>query len=342
MTASGWLTIGNEKASAALRRALDSGRLSHAYLIAGPPHVGKMTLAIDLAAALNCTGDAAPCGECSACDRTRRGIHTDVHVVGLETDGSEGGRTRTLIGIDQVRAVQRETALAPFEGRFRVVIFDAAERLSGEAANSLLKTLEEPPAQVVLLLLTSKPEALLPTVVSRCQLVELRPVAADVIASWLVERLGMAVEDADRTARLADGRPGWAARAAEDPGMLTKVDEKIDTVEELARGSMADRFAHAAKLGSAADRDRESGRRELDVWIGWWRDVMLVKEGAPQLASNVSRIESLNAAADDLTQSQIAGAIKAIRETKNLIDRNVNSRLALEVMMLDLPRVRPQ
>ncbi len=338
MNASGWRTIGNEKAVAALRRALDGDRLSHAYLVTGPRHVGKMSLAIDLAAALNCDGSARPCGECKGCDRTRRSIHAGVHVVGLE-DGPEG-RSRTLIGIDQVRAVQRETALAPFEGRFRVVIFDAAERLSDEAANSLLKTLEEPPPQVVLLLLTSKPEALLPTVVSRCQLVELRPVAGGAIAAALVDRLGMAADEADRIARLAGGRPGWAIRAAENPELLTQTDEKLDILEEVVLGGMADRFAHAAKLGSAADRNREAGRSELDVWVGWWRDVMLVKEGLPHLAANASRMESLSSVADSLTRSQVAGAISAIRETKSLIERNVNPRLSLEVMMLDLPRVR--
>ena len=135
------------------------GRLPHAILIAGPESVGKMALAVDLAAALNCAGDERPCGECGGCTRTRRGLHTDVHVVGIQVAG--GGRNRTLIGVEQVREVQREASLAPFEGECKVVIFDGAELLSEEASNSLLKTLEEPPPGVYLLLLTAKPEALL-------------------------------------------------------------------------------------------------------------------------------------------------------------------------------------
>ena len=255
-----WQTIGNEKATGALRRALDGSRLPHALLIAGPEHVGKMSLALDLASALNCTGDEKPCGECAGCSRTRRGLHTDIHVVGLQM-AAGGARSRTLIGVDQVREVQREVALAPFEGGCRVVIFDGAELLSEEAANSLLKTLEEPPPGVYLLLLTPKPEALLPTVVSRCQTVDLKPVPSDIIAAHLVERLGMDADDADRAARLSGGRPGWAIRAAEDPELLEAVEEKVATVEELVLGSMETRFEHAAKLGSATDRDRESGRR---------------------------------------------------------------------------------
>ena len=336
----GWQTIGNEKATGSLRRALAGDRLPHAILIAGPESVGKMALAVDLAAALNCTGDGRPCGKCAGCTRTRRRLHTDVHVVGIQM--ADGGRSRTLIGIDQVREVQREAALAPFEGECKVVIFDGAELLSEDASNSLLKTLEEPPPGVYLLLLTAKPEALLPTVVSRCQLVDLKPVPADAIAAHLAERLGTDADVAERSARLSGGRPGWAIRAAGEPGLLEAVEEKVDEVEEVVKGSMEARFEHAARLGSAADRDREAGRRELEVWLSWWRDVMLVKEGVPQLAANLSRIDSLKSVAEMLTRQQITGAIRAIRRTRRLIARNVNSRLALEVMMLDLPRVRQQ
>lgn len=337
----GWQTAGNEKATGALRRALSGGRLPHAILIAGPEHVGKMALAVDLAAALNCTGDEKPCGQCPGCSRTRRGLHTDVHVVGLG-EAAGGGRRRTLIGVDQVRDVQREAALAPFEGECKVVIFDGAELLSEEASNSLLKTLEEPPPGVYLLLLTSKPEALLPTVVSRCQAVDLKPVSPDDIADHLASRMAVDPDVAGRAARLSGGRPGWAIRAVEEPGLLEAVEEKVEEVEEVVRGSMATRFEHAARLGSATDRDRETGRRELEVWLAWWRDVMLVKEGVPQLAANLSRMDSLKPVAEMLTRQQIAGAIRAIRRTRRLIARNVNSRLALEVMMLDLPRVRQQ
>jgi DNA polymerase-3 subunit delta' len=300
-----------------------------------------MALAVDLASAMNCTGEEKLCGECPGCSRTRRGLHTDVHVVGLEM-AAGGGRSRTLIGVDQVRDVQREAALAPFEGACRVIVFDGAELMSEEAANSLLKTLEEPPPGVYLLLLTPKPEALLPTVVSRCQVVDLKPVPSDVIARHLVESLGMDEDLADRTARLSGGRPGWAIRAAAEPELLEAVEEKVDVVEEVVKGSMETRFEHAARLGSATDRDRESGRRELEVWLAWWRDVMLVKEGVPQLAANLSRVDSLRTVAGTLTRQQITGAIQAIRRTRRLIARNVNSRLALEVMMLDLPRVRHQ
>ena len=191
------------------------------------------------------------------------------------------------------------------------------------------------------MLLTAKPESLLPTVVSRCQLVDLKPVPPDAIARHLVS---LEIEEAlaERTARLSGGRPGWAIRAAGEPELLEAVEEKVDAVEEVVKGSMETRFDHAARLGSATDRDRELGRRELEVWLAWWRDVMLVKEGVPQTAANLARIESLKSVAETLSRRQITDAIQAVRRTRRLIARNVNSRLALEVMMLDLPRVRQQ
>ena len=170
-----WKTVGHDRAVTLLRRGLEIGRTSHAYLISGTARVGKMTLALDLTAALNCTGSTRPCGECGQCGRIARGLHADVRVIGTESPGGEQGRPRISIGIDQVREVRREANLRPFEGSFRVLIFDGVERLTAEAANSILKLLEEPPDQVVLILLSSDAAAVPATIASRCQLLELRP-----------------------------------------------------------------------------------------------------------------------------------------------------------------------
>ena len=333
-----WRTIGHSRAVNVLQRSLDEGRLSHAYLIAGPRHVGKMTLANDLARALNCTGDKRPCGECAQCSRTARGLHADVRVVGLETGETPSGRPRVLIGIDQVREVQREASLAPFEGMWRVIIIDGAEHLSEEAANSLLKTLEEPPDRVVLLLLASEAGALLPTVVSRCQLLELRPVPGPLIARELADRHDVDTGVADDISRRSQGRPGWAFRAINDPGLLEGLAKELDTIESVAKGGVELRFAYAASLASAFDRDRDSGRRELDTWLEWWRDLMLVKEGVPEFATHVSSVETFQTVAAALSSEQVVRSIKAIKEALWYLERNVNSRLALEDLMLVLPR----
>ncbi len=333
-----WNTIGHTKAVNILQRALAGGRLSHAYLLVGPRHIGKMTLALDLARAGNCLGETTPCSECDQCDRTARGVHADVRLVGLEKSPSGGGRTRVNVGIDQVREVQREASLKPYEGRCRTFIFEDATRLSAEAANALLKTLEEPPDQTLLLLLATDKQALPLTVVSRCQTLELRPAAPSLIANHLVDYLGVDADKADEIARLSDGRPGWAVRAAQNPEMLQQVAERLDSVEQVGAANIEERFEYAASLASVFGRDREAAREELTVWLEWWRDLLLTREDTPGFVKHVSRLESIKEVAEGLTSSQVAGAVGSIRRTMDLLERNVNARLALEGLMLALPR----
>ena len=332
-----WNTIGHDKAINVLRRSIDQGRMSHVYLLVGPRHVGKMTLALDLARAANCLQDEKPCGECVQCDRITRGLHADVRLVGVGSGETGNGRGKVNIGIGQVREIQREANLKPFEGRCRVFIFDGSEHLSGEAANSLLKTLEEPPNQVLLVLLASHREALLSTISSRCQTLELRPVPQPLIVSYLETRYRVDSVTANEIARLSDGRPGWAIEAAIQPEMRQKITEKLNDIEEVVGGSLEERFAYAAGLASAFGRDRDLARQELTLWLEWWRDVMLIKEDALQSVKHLSRTEKLKAVADSLSSAQVVRTINAVRETIDLLESNVNSRLALEHLMLSLP-----
>ncbi len=327
-----WNTIGHDSAVGLLWRSLDEGRLAHAYMITGPSHLGKMTLALDLAMAVNCTGQERPCGECTQCERVFRGLHTDVKVVGVDKG--------VKITIDQVREMQREIILAPFEGASRVVIFDVSEGLREDAANRLLKTLEEPPDQVLILLLASGTGAVAPTLSSRCQLLELKRVSGATIVDALIRNHGVEAPLADQIARIARGRPGWAFRAALDPEILENLSSKLEELEEIVAGEIEERFAHAIGIASAFDKDRAAGRVDLDMWVDWWRDLMLVKVGTSEFMIHVSRLEIMRAAAAKLTTDQIARAIAAIRETASLMERNVNSRLALEQLFLSLPRPR--
>lgn len=333
-----WRTVGQDKAIHILKRGLARGRFPHAYLLSGAPHVGKMTLAIDLAQALNCLQDDKPCGECSQCRRIARGLHADVNVVAVDAGELGEGRGRVAISIDQVRDVQRQASLKPFEGRHRVFVFDGAEHLSEEAANSLLKTLEEPPDQVVLLLLTSDDGALLPTLVSRCQLLKLRPVSRSLIVRELETRHGVDREKADEVARLSRGRPGWAIDAVSRPGALEQLNKTFGAIEGVISGGMEARFSYAADLAASFGRNRDSVRQELALWLEWWRDVMLAKEGDPGIVTHLSRLGALQPLADALSTAQVARAINAVREAEEQLDRNVNPRLALEAMVLALPR----
>ena len=208
-----WEVYGQDHVLRQLEASLKHGQTAHAYLLVGPPHVGKMTLALNLAQGVNCLkGPGEPCGECVQCTRIARGLHADLRVVGLGR-GEEGGPTRTVIRIDDVREVLRQVNLKPYEGACTVIIFDRADLLSEEAANALLKTLEEPPPQVLILLLTADEEGILPTVRSRCRRLVLLPVPKEKMVEALVKEHHTGPEEAERLSRLARGCPGWAINA---------------------------------------------------------------------------------------------------------------------------------
>lgn len=312
--------------------------MSHAYLLSGPQHVGKMTLAMDVARLLNCETDEPPCGLCSQCKRITGELHTDVRTVQVGGTGREG-RNRTAISIDQIRDVQKEASLKPYEGKYRVFIVDGAERLTEEAANALLKILEEPPEDVVFVLVTADAGSLIPTIISRCQLVEMRPVALELIAEQLVRRFGTDRESAEEIARISGGKPGWAFGAAEDSDVMERRASQLDTVEVTLRQSLEGRFGYAERLGTAFSRNRDGVLAELDLMVQWWRDVLVISQGKTQLVTNLSRLDTLKLASEDLSTDSAAAAIKTVQQTMRNLERNANPRLALENLMLTLPNI---
>ncbi len=333
-----WKTIGHERAVTFLKRGLELGRTSHAYLVAGPARVGKRTLALDLAAALNCAGSDRPCGQCGQCHRIAGGLHTDVRVLSLEGVEWDQGRSRVSIGIDQVREVRKDASIKPFEGGYRVFIFDGAEHLTGAAANSLLKLLEEPPDQVVLILLTSDQAALPSTIVSRCQMLEVRPLPLHIVTQALQDGHGADSDTATEIARLSGGRLGWALEAVARPEVLEERADRLAAVVNMVGAGLESRFAYATALSSSFLRSRDTVREEFRLWLDWWRDLLLIKQGGPDYVNNLSKTDLLTRMAASMTSVEITAAIGCVQETWELLERNVNPRLAIEEMMLVLPR----
>lgn len=346
-----WSTIGQDYLLTQIDAALGAGRLAHAYLLSGPPHVGKMTLALDLAAAVNCAvlsgqqtgsmfGEAdeapGPCGHCEPCNRIRRGVFADLKIVAVGGDP----RVSTRISIDQVREAENFLAVTPVEGSWKVVIFDGAETLSAgqsEPANALLKTLEEPPSQVLVLLLTTNEDAILPTIRSRCRALALRPMPGDALCEFLVSKKGVEAGEALRLARLSRGCPGWAINALDDPPLLDAHRERLAQIAAMGSSPLDARFNYANTLAVSFSGDRESVRQELYLWERWWRDVMLIREGLVDHVHNDDRRDELTAQADATTTSHIVTFLESVRETLSALDANVNPRLALEYMMLAVP-----
>ncbi|MFH1003271.1 MAG: DNA polymerase III subunit [Chloroflexota bacterium] len=333
-----WQTIGQERVVSLLQRALERGALAHAYLMVGPAQVGKMTLALDLARAVNCEGGGLPCGDCVPCQKIGSGGHADVVVVGLAAGaGPAEGKRRTEIGIDQIKEIQHSASLPPFEGKRRVVVIDGAEFLSTEAANCLLKTLEEPAGGGLFLLLTADERRLPVTVVSRCQRLELLPLPAAEMEAVLGQRWGVAPQEARLLARLAHGRLGWAVRAAVDGGRLSERAERLEQLLAVVGGDYEERFSYAGRLAAQFSQNRGVVQGVLDGWLDWWRDLLLVKAGGSDLVTNIDRLAALEAMAAGYTLSQIRAVMRGIQAAGEQLRQNANPRLVLELLMLNIP-----
>ena len=332
-----WHIIGQENATHILDASISTGRLSHAYLFVGPPHVGKTTLALDLARAVNCVSaeNTPPCQGCIQCRRIASGHHADVRLIGLRRQ-EEGSRRREL-GIGEIRSVTNQSHLKPYEGASRVFIFEDAETMSEEAANALLKTLEEPPPQTLLILLTSQEDRLLPTIKSRCSRIELKPMPEVPLARYLEEERGIDADEARLLARLSKGCLGWALTALEDPLVLERRTTELDRLIGLLGATIEQRFHAASDVANLYYRDRDEALETLDIWLSWWRDLLVLREAGPEWVYNRDYSEQLEEWKSAYTPGQIAGFIAAMAKTVEALNSNVNARLGLEALMLSLP-----
>ncbi len=337
-----WQIIGQQRAVEALENSLRRGRLSHACLLTGPEHVGKRTLAIAIAQALNCPSEDRPCGLCRTCDRIASGNHSDVQMISLAENAGPEQTAVKSIGVEQVREMQRTVSLNPYEGGYRVIIIDGAELMSEGAANSLLKTLEEPPANTVFLLLTTREDFLLPTIHSRCQRIELEPVPVEDIRQILREKWQASSEQSDLLARLSHGCIGWAISAMNDESLLEKRQLNLEGLISLAFTDINGRFKYAAEMAQEFGKSRNTVRKRLELWLDWWRDLMLFKSGTDQYMVNIDQRGKIEEQARQLDLNSIRHAIRSIRETMRNLERNANPRLALEVLMLNVPALEAE
>lgn len=316
-----WQTIGHEWAVEALQRSVESGRIAQANLFTGPHHIGKTHLALEFAAALVCEGESPPCGTCRGCRLVKRQAHPDVFVM-----EPEDGRIR----IDQVRALQHELALSPYEAEWRIAIIRRFEMSTVQAGNALLKTLEEPPERAVIIITAADAGLLLPTIVSRCRVMALRTVPAGTIREALVTQSGLSDERAELLARLSAGHVGWALRAADDKDALAERQEDAETFFKILQASSAARIRAVELLYQRDDLDEL-----IRLWQMWWRDILLAKIDSLDLIVNLDFVEEIQRSAQRYSVEQAQRAMRSAEYFLEQLEHNVNARLALEVLVLN-------
>jgi DNA polymerase-3 subunit delta' len=325
-----WDLIGHEWAVDMLKKHVIHGTTRHAYLFCGPPGLGRRTLALRFAQALNCTtpSDAGiPCGTCRDCKGIQAMQHADLSVIQAE---SEGGTLK----VDQIRDMRKTMILKPYMSRFRVAIFLRFHEANDNAANALLKTLEEAPSYAVLILTADNPEQLLPTIVSRCEVLRLRSSSINDVKKDLESR-SVDGERARLVAHISGGRPGYARRLTEEDSLLDAREERLNDLLMLLSASRVEKFSYADKLA----RDKDSMRQAITFWLSYWRDVMLRTAQAETALVNVDRNMEIEDLAGKMDLSSSRKVVINLEDTLEKIDRNVNPRLLAEVLLLDLPKV---
>lgn len=330
--------IGHDWAVSLLQHSLAHGRAGHAYLLAGPDQIGKTTLARALAQAVNCLGDAdgrcTPEQLCRSCNLIAADRHPDVRLIEPELSG----RGKLTLKIEKIRELQQALNLSAYEAKYKVAILKRFDAATVGASNAFLKTLEEPPPNVILILTANDADSLLPTISSRCRTLNCRPLPIDLVEQSLTTRWHVAAEKAHLLAHLSDGRLGWAVQAAQDTAVLQQRADHLAYLQTSLQENEIGRFQLADKLANKA----ENLPAILQSWLSWWRDATLVAQGYPLSGTAVTNIDQIAPLQQLHAHAPVDTILSSLQQTKTALwqlEHNGNGRLVLENLLLAYPTV---
>lgn len=314
--------LGHEPQKDLLRRALASGRLSHAYLFEGPEGIGKRLMALALVRAVFCH-EGTGCGNCPACRKVDHHNHPDLHLV--EPDGAS-------IKIEQIRALQKELSYRPLEAPRKICLIDGAEKLNPAAGNALLKTLEEPAKETLLILLTSIPDKVMATIRSRCQRLPFLRIPRNKLMGVLCEQLGIDETQGHILTSLANG--SFKKALGKDRELFVeRRRELLRQLCALSPGSVVPLVALAETLAE----EKELLPEILEIFQAFYRDLLLFRHGRPEKELvNIDLMEKIHRIAARETTPSLLRKLDALTAARRQLERNVNRQLAMEVLLLQL------
>jgi DNA polymerase-3 subunit delta' len=313
--------LGHEQTLNIIRANLENSRFSGAYLFSGPEGIGKKMIAKIIAQQINCTGQGErPCENCSSCLKIRKEEHPDLHII---------ANGQAQIKIEDIREILRQASFRAYEGAVKVFIIDNAHKLNIEAANSLLKVLEEPPKDVLIILITHKPQNIIKTVLSRCKVIKFPPLIREDLEDILVRNYALDKTSAHFLAYYAEGRIGLALRLKDTP-----------LVQEKNR--IFDAFVLSAKPldRNIMGQSKEQLQASLNILASWFRDLYLLKSGSDSKETiNLDRHSDLLKIVPRFSFKQLDEIMLTLSESSLYLEKNINSKLLLHNLGAQLWKV---
>ncbi len=325
------MLIGHRRLWDFLTTSAQKGKLAHAYLFCGPPEIGKRTLAWEFSQWLLCQKPKAKenfsCGQCPSCQKVAKNQHPDLLWLQPRTEEKRGAVKTLDIGIGEIKNLQHQLSLTPYSADYKIALVDGVERLTNQALNSFLKTLEEPPRRSLIFLIAADWRGLLPTIISRCQLIKFLPVPEKKIEAALKGK-ARSQEQLHQIVKLASGRPGRAIKLLATTELIVQHQQNAATFQKISKKDLIFRFELAKELAS----DNAAAQEFLDQWALWLRDGLLTANGLNDLTVNQSFVIT-----SSLSSEAAAKSIAAIEQTKRLLNNtSFNAKLALEILMLKI------
>ncbi len=318
--------IGQQKPLEILQSALGNGRLHHAYLFVGPEGVGKRTVALALAKALHCDEAAHDfCGRCAACARIQSSNHADVRVVETLAGKKE-------ISIQQVREIERELNFRSFSGKRKIAIIDPAPSMNLSAQNALLKTLEEPPQDALLILIATNAGGLLPTLRSRCLRLPFSPLSRDAVAGFLTTNKGIDQEEARFLAAISMGSVGAALKLDQEEFV-----ERRQSWAEMLSSLTAGDYRAASQAAETLASNKEESAKFLQWAETWYRDLLIhaVNENSEETI-NVDMVAEIRSQSAKAQVERLLSTFAQTAQAAGRIQRNLNRRMVLESLFFNV------